>query len=135
MLNRSFNAVLVRLAIVAAALALLVLAAPGASADSHATAVEYAENGTDAVASFDATDPEGDSIMWELESEGADGVDNADFEISSAGVLTFKESPDYESPTDRDEDVGHLPVANGCWGQHVHSLGHGQRRCRVRPDG
>ena len=29
------------------------------------------------------------------------GVDAADFEISSTGVLTFMESPDYENPTDR----------------------------------
>ena len=99
MLNRSFNAVLVRLAIVAAALALLVLAAPGASADSHATTISYAENGTDPVATFDATDADGDAIVWDLEGEDA-----AAFKISASGVLTFDGSPSFEDPTDNRED-------------------------------
>ena len=58
--------------------------------------IHYAENGTDAVRDFDSTDPEGAVIEWNVR-----GVDAADFEISSAGVLTFMESPDYENPTDR----------------------------------
>ena len=36
------------------------------------------------------------------------GVDAADFEISSAGVLTFKDSPDYENATDRARDCRRL---------------------------
>ena len=43
-----------------------------------------------------STDPEGDGIEWNVR-----GVDAADFAISSTGVLTFMESPDYENPTDR----------------------------------
>ena len=58
--------------------------------------IHYAENGTGAVRDFDSTDPEGSAIEWNVR-----GVDAADFEISSAGVLTFMESPDYENPTDR----------------------------------
>ena len=46
------------------------------------------------------TDPEGARIEWNVR-----GVDAADFEISSAGVLTFKESPDFENPTDRGLDL------------------------------
>ena len=46
------------------------------------------------------TDPEGSGIEWNVR-----GVDAADFEISSAGVLTFIESPDYENPTDRGLDL------------------------------
>ena len=43
------------------------------------------------------------AVMWKL--EGDEGVDNADFEIGEdSGVLTFKVSPNYESPTDRHED-------------------------------
>ena len=61
--------------------------------DDH---IHYAENGTGAVRDFDSIDPEGSGIEWNVR-----GVDAADFEISSAGVLTFKESPDYENPTDR----------------------------------
>ena len=58
--------------------------------------IHYAENGTDPVRDFDSTDPEGSGIEWNVR-----GVDAADFEISSAGVLTFMESPDFENPTDR----------------------------------
>ena len=58
--------------------------------------VHYAENGTGPVRSFDSTDPEMDGIEWNVR-----GVDAADFEISSTGVLTFKDSPDFENPTDR----------------------------------
>ena len=58
--------------------------------------IHYAENGTGMVRDFDSTDPEGAGIEWNVR-----GVDAADFEISSTGVLTFMESPDYENPTDR----------------------------------
>ena len=58
--------------------------------------IHYAENGMDAVRDFDSTDPEGSGIEWNVR-----GVDAADFAISSAGVLTFMESPDFENPTDR----------------------------------
>ena len=66
--------------------------------DSHTDAphIHYAENGTGPVRDFDSTDPEGAAIEWNVR-----GVDAADFEISSAGVLTFMESPDFENPTDR----------------------------------
>ena len=50
----------------------------------------------DEVRDFDSMDPEGAGIEWNVR-----GVDAADFEISSAGVLTFMESPDFENPTDR----------------------------------
>ena len=55
---------------------------------------EYAENGTAAVATFRATDPEGKSITWDLS-----GDDEADFSIEG-GVLRFEESPDYEDAAD-----------------------------------
>ncbi len=58
--------------------------------------IHYAENDTDAVRDFDSKDPEGSGIEWNVR-----GVDAADFAISSAGVLTFMESPDFENPTDR----------------------------------
>ena len=66
--------------------------------DGHDTAdhVHYDENGMGAVRDFDSDDPEEAQILWTVR-----GVDAADFEISSVGVLTFKESPDYENPTDR----------------------------------
>ena len=93
MLNRPFDAVIVRLAIVAAALALLMVVAPAVFA---ATTLNYPENGMEAVATFSATDEDGDAIDWTLA-----GDDAADFEISDGGVLTFKDSPNYESPADK----------------------------------
>ena len=51
---------------------------------------KYAENGTGAVATFTAEDPEGESIVWSLV-----GTDSEDFSIDN-GVLRFKSSPDYE---------------------------------------
>ena len=53
---------------------------------------EYAENGTGAVATFKAEDPEGESIVWSL-----DGDDMDEFTIVN-GVLRFKSSPDFEDP-------------------------------------
>ena len=89
MLNRPLNSVMARLAIVAAALALLMLVAPAVFA---ATSVDYAEDRRDAVASFSATDQDGDPIEWSL-----GGPDKGDFTIEG-GVLAFKSQPDYESP-------------------------------------
>ena len=97
MKNRSSYAVLTRFGIIAAVLATLVLIAPAASA-ADPVEFDYAENGTDPVATFNATDADGDEITWSLK-----GTDKDDFEIEG-GVLTFKKSPNYESPTDRDED-------------------------------
>ena len=69
----------------------------GIDADTdHHIHIHYAENGMDAVRDFDSTDPEDSVIEWNVR-----GVDAADFEISSTGVLTFIDSPDYENPTDR----------------------------------
>ena len=70
---------------------------PGVASDTDKHIhIHYAENGTGEVWDFDSTDPEGLGIEWSVR-----GVDAADFEISSAGVLTFMESPDFENPTDR----------------------------------
>ena len=57
---------------------------------------EYAENGMGPVATFTATDPEGAGIDWSVE-----GTDAADFLIDANGVLTFKNPPDFEDPSDR----------------------------------
>ena len=60
--------------------------------------IDYAENGTDDVATFTAMDPEGTAISWTL-----DGPDAGDFTIIG-GVLVFRSSPDYEMPADADTD-------------------------------
>ena len=95
MKNTSAYAVLTRFGIIAAVLATLVFIAPVASAAETFT---YPENGTAPVATFSATDADGDDIVW-----GLDGEDKGDFEIDG-GVLTFKNSPNFESPADERAD-------------------------------
>ena len=99
MLNRPFNAVLVRLGLVAAVLATLMILAPAVSAAD--AEYDYAEDREDAVATFSASDPDADAgdIEWSL-----DGVDKDIFEISDEGVLTFEDQPDFEDAKDGDED-------------------------------
>ena len=131
MLNRPTNAVTKRAVMlvgaVLAMIAMLVISSPApngifahphddgqthidigvaADTDDHIH-IHYAENGTDAVRDFDSKDPEGDAIEWNVR-----GVDAADFEISSAGVLTFMDSPDYENPTDRGLNLNPGPTGN-----------------------
>ena len=60
---------------------------------------EYAENGTGAVATYTVAGTNADSATWSLDGDDADV-----FDISTDGVLTFKESPDYEMPADADTD-------------------------------
>ena len=48
------------------------------------TARDYPENSDSTVATYAATDPEGETIIWDL-----DGNDDDKLSISSAGVLTF----------------------------------------------
>ena len=61
----------------------------------------YRENGTSAVYTFRASDPQRQSITWTLE-----GTDRGDFTItrdsSGRGVLAFSSPPDYENPVDSD---------------------------------
>ena len=61
--------------------------------------IDYAENGTGDVATYTAMDPEEATITWSLA-----GTDAGVFDISGDGVLTFKESPDYEMPADAGTD-------------------------------
>ena len=70
---------------------------------SGAETPEYAENGTAAVGTYTAVDPEGATVTW-----GLSGDDSGDFSISSTGVLSFGTSPDYESPADGDTDNEYL---------------------------
>ena len=75
--------------------------------------IEYAENGTDPVATYTGLDPEGRPVYWSLlavidetTAEQIDGMDlvpadiadDDDFMISSDGVLSFKLPPDFEMP-------------------------------------
>ena len=72
--------------------------APAISASSK-TAFTYRENGTAAIYTFKATDPERSAIEWSLS-----GADAADFTITETGVLAFAGAADYENATDDDGD-------------------------------
>ena len=63
------------------------------------TARDYPENSDSTVATYAATDPEGETIIWDL-----DGNDDDKLSISSAGVLTFNTVPDFEDPKDHNTD-------------------------------
>ena len=68
---------------------------PSASQTSFA----YPENGTSAIYTYQATDPEASDVTW-----GLSGTDSSAFSISETGVLAFNDPPDYESPTDSGHD-------------------------------
>ena len=67
------------------------------------TTFSYPENGTDAVHTYTATDPESGSITWSLTGE-----DGGDFSISNTGELTFRETPNFEAPADANTDNVYL---------------------------
>ena len=71
---------------------IMVTDGPDNAVITGSTSVDYAENGTGPVATFSATDQDGDAIVWSL-----GGDDMGDFTIEG-GVLAFKSSPNYESP-------------------------------------
>ena len=57
--------------------------------------LQYPENSAEPVATYEAEDPEGTAIRWEIED-----TDEEHFRISEDGVLSFKKPPDYENPVD-----------------------------------
>ena len=90
-------------------------AGPGAAARATATPFnqpptltgpdtpdDFAENGTGAIASYTASDPEGDALTWTL--SGADKDRFAWGEGTTTRPLQFKQPPNYEQPTDQDDN-------------------------------
>ena len=59
----------------------------------------YRENGTGAVHTFRARDPQGRPVSWSVT-----GTDSHAFEINSSSVLTFSSPPDFENPTESNRD-------------------------------
>ena len=76
--------------------------------------VEYAENGTDAVATYMASGPDASMATWSL-----DGDDAGQFEISSSGELTFVSAPDYETAADADMDNTYMVMVSATDGTHT----------------
>ena len=70
----------------------------GGLAISGMARVDYAENGIGAVATYTASGPDADMATWTLS-----GDDMGEF-MFSGGMLTFRNSPDYENPTDMNTD-------------------------------
>ena len=101
MKNRSLYAVLTRFGIIGAVLTAVLLIGSVASAQGvNSEAHEYAENTDIAVpiGTYSAVDPEGEGVEYGVSDE-----DN--FAISADGVLTFKESPDFEAKDEYMVDV------------------------------
>ena len=65
---------------------------------SGSRSVSYAENDTGDVGTYAATGSDAAGATWSLE-----GADAGAFAISS-GILAFRSSPNYESPTDQNTD-------------------------------
>ena len=61
--------------------------------------VGYAENGEGIVGSYTAAGPNAANVTWSLT-----GTDAGDFSISRSGVLTFRSTPNFESPADSNRD-------------------------------
>ena len=106
--SRPAYAVLTRFGIIAAVLASLMFIASAASAqiasncpapDNGTLKCTYTENGEDPIARFTADDVEGEEVTW-----GVEGDDKDIFKISDAGVLEFKEAPNFEAKADADKD-------------------------------
>ena len=62
---------------------------------SLVTTSTYDENTTGNVADYNARDEEGSTIAWSLT-----GTDRGDFDVSTDGIVTFKNTPDFEDPED-----------------------------------
>ena len=105
MLKRPFKSLIARIAIVALALSLVVPFVPAAFAQD--ASIDYAENGTGPVQTFVLNDQDASSGGWSV-----GGRDAALFEISSDGALSFKKSPNYESPADVGGDNTYNVIVN-----------------------
>ena len=58
------------------------------------------------VATYTATDPEGETVSLSLMGDGAGLFELNDLDAPAAGskILSFKKSPDFEMPGDRNDD-------------------------------
>ena len=70
---------------------------------SPAADIVWNENATGSVATFTATDPEGQQTAYTFTLEGEDA---GAFTLTPAGVLTFRNPPDYEAPVDDSDRDG-----------------------------
>ena len=78
--------------------------------------INYAENGTEPVHTYAASDPESGTITWSLT-----GVDISAFSIGG-GALTFVASPDYEAAADANKDNDYHVTVKASDGTNTESL-------------
>ena len=75
------------------------------------THIQYAENATQPVAAYTATNLQTPPPTWSVT-----GPDAAAFALSPSGVLSFTSPPDYEAPTDTDRDNGYTITVHAATG-------------------
>ena len=80
------------------------------------TAFNYPEQSTGSVASYTASDPEGDELTWSLSGDDSDA-----FSIA-AGALTFANKPNYEEPSDSGADNNYVITVQASDGTYTASL-------------
>ena len=71
---------------------------------TSAAAANAPENGGGTIYTATATDPDGNAIAFSLSG----GADRAAFAITGAGALSFVQPPDFEAPTDADQNNVYL---------------------------
>ena len=86
----------------------------GGLAISGMSSVSYDENGTDPVETYTASGPDAASATWSLS-----GDDAGDFSINTAGMLTFRNSPDYENAADADTNNVYMVTVNASDGTNM----------------
>ena len=78
----------------------------------------WQENDTSPIHTYIAVDPEGNTpITWTL-----GGTDQGDFNISQDGELTFRNTPNYESPADSNRNNEYLVTVRASDGQYTGML-------------
>ena len=85
----------------------------GGLAISGMDSVDYAENGTDAVATYMASGPDASMATWSLE-----GDDAGQFSITN-GMLMFMTAPDYEMPMDMGGDNMYMVTVTATGGTYM----------------
>ena len=79
---------------------------------------KWQENDTSPIHTYIAVDPEGNTpITWTL-----GGTDRGDFNISQDGELTFRNTPNYESPADSNRNNEYLVTVRASDGQYTGML-------------
>ena len=81
------------------------------------TSPSHPENDGGTVATYSATDPEEDQIIWSVS-----GTDSTHLSINSAGELTFDTPPDFEAPADSGTNNTYVVTVQASGGSETHQL-------------